>query len=163
MTQQPFAASQDADHVRLLSIFYYVYGGITALMSLIPIVHVAMGIAIVSGAIPMPSGPSAPPPPVFAGFHAFGWLFIAIGGTIIIIGETMAALALFTARFLSQRHHHTFCIVVAAINCLHMPLGTALGVFSLIVLSRPSVKLMFNPGGSVGAGQMPVGYSYGPG
>jgi hypothetical protein len=37
-----------------------------------------------------------------------------------------------------------FCLVVAGVSCLFMPFGTILGVLSLIVLNRPSVKLLFS-------------------
>ena len=33
--------------------------------------------------------------------------------------------------------------MVAGLNCLHMPLGTLLGVFTFIVLARPSVQALF--------------------
>jgi hypothetical protein len=33
---------------------------------------------------------------------------------------------------------------LAAISCLEMPYGTALGVFTLMVLSRPSVQRLFS-------------------
>jgi len=42
-----------------------------------------------------------------------------------------------------------FCLIVAGIICIFMPLGTILGVFTIIVLVRPSVKAMFE-------GQAPV-------
>jgi len=36
-------------------------------------------------------------------------------------------------------------MVIAAIGCLEFPYGTALGVFSFIVLGRDSVIQLFNP------------------
>jgi hypothetical protein len=49
-------------------------------------------------------------------------------------------------RSLAARKRYTFCIIVAAISCTFFPLGTALGVFTILVLSRPSVKALFeNP------------------
>jgi len=33
---------------------------------------------------------------------------------------------------------------MAAIACINMPFGTALGVFTLIVLARPTVKALFS-------------------
>jgi len=33
--------------------------------------------------------------------------------------------------------------VMAAIECIFMPFGTVLGVFTIVVLARPSVKEMF--------------------
>lgn len=46
-------------------------------------------------------------------------------------------------RFLSRRRHHVFCLVIAGIECLVMPFGTVLGVFTIIVLTKESVREMF--------------------
>jgi hypothetical protein len=132
--------AQDAEQLRLLSIFQFVYAGLMGLVALIPIIHVSLGVAIVSGALPMgPSGGSAggPPPAVM------GWFFIVIGGAIILFGFLTAALNALGALFLRRHTHRTFCMVVAAVDCLNMPLGTALGVFTLIVLGRPGVRAEF--------------------
>jgi len=49
-----------------------------------------------------------------------------------------------TGRNLSNRQSYTFCFVVACISCLLMPLGTILGVFTIVTLSRESVKAIFS-------------------
>jgi hypothetical protein len=143
MAQQPVAPQPNLEHLRLLSIFHYVMGGMTGLMSLIPLVHVSMGIAIVAGGFG-PSGGSSggAPPPAF-----MGWFFIGIGATIIILGETLAICTLLAGRYLSTKQAWMFCIIVAALNCLHMPLGTTLGIFTIIVLIRPEVKQLFEGNG----------------
>jgi len=57
-----------------------------------------------------------------------------------------AALVITTARFLARRRHYLFCLVMAAIECAYMPFGTVLGVFTIIVLMRDSVKQLFSAG-----------------
>ncbi len=37
-----------------------------------------------------------------------------------------------------------FCLVMACVACLFMPFGTVLGVFTIIVLARPSVQTLFS-------------------
>jgi hypothetical protein len=130
--------SQDEEHLRLLRIFHYVYAGVTAVFALFPIVHVAMGIAIVTGAMPASSGPGGPPP------EFLGWLFVGLGGIIILMGATIALASFFAGRMIGERRGRLFCMVLAGFNCLNMPFGTALGVFTLVVLSRPSVKQAFD-------------------
>lgn len=131
---------QDLEHLRLLKILTYVYAGITAVFSLIPLIHLGMGVAIVSGALPMgPASPGGGPGP-----ELMGWLFIAIGGAIIVIGESLAIACLFAARSLGEHRRRVYCMVVAAFECINMPLGTILGVFTLVVLARPSVKALFD-------------------
>lgn len=134
---------EDAEHLKLLSIFQYVMAGMTALAGCIPILHVVIGIVMVSGTLP--SSPSSPPPPA-----AFGWLFIGMGGMVILLAWTMAVLQFLTARWLGARRRRMFCFVMACIQCAGFPVGTALGVFTILVLQRPTVRTLFDapdPGG----------------
>ena len=69
---------------------------------------------------------------------------MVIGAVGILAGLTLAVLTVAAGRRLAKYRSHTYCLVVAALLCLFMPLGTALGVFTLIVLMRPSVKQLFS-------------------
>ena len=129
--------TQDQQHLDLLGIFHYVVAGLGALFSLIPVVHLAMGLAMVTGHFP--HKPDEPDPAMF------GWIFVAVGGAFILFGLTFSALLAYAGRCLRQRRRHTFCLVMAAISCAFMPFGTVLGVFTLIVLTRASVKPLFAP------------------
>ena len=133
---------QDAEHLKLLSVFHYVLAGLTALAGCLPIIHVVLGIVMVSGALPR--SPGSPPPPA-----AFGWLFIGMGGLVILLAWTMAVLLFLTARWIAARQRRTFCFVMACIECAGFPVGTALGVFTILVLQRPTVRALFDapPGG----------------
>jgi hypothetical protein len=96
-----------------------------------------LGIAIVSGVLPPDERSPNPMPP------AAGWVFIAIGGVLVLLGWTIAALVVVAGRKLARQRGYTYCLVVAALECLAMPLGTILGVFTIIVLMRPSVNALF--------------------
>lgn len=125
---------KNAEHLRLLSIFHYVYAGITALFSCFPLIYVGMGVAIFTGAF-KDSGDS---PPGFV-----GGLFALFGLVGFVFVLAMAGLAAYAGKCLSERKRYTYCIVVAAISCLSVPFGTALGVFTIVVLQRPGVRAMF--------------------
>jgi hypothetical protein len=61
----------------------------------------------------------------------------------VVMGAMLAAIAtanFMSARFIKKRKHKTFSLVVAGFNCIQIPLGTVLGVFTIIVLMRPSVQ-----------------------
>lgn len=137
----PALSLEDASHLRLLSIFHYVVAGLTALFSLFPLIHVGIGIATLMGAMPMESngGPASP-----AETRLFGWMFIGIGSFVILCGLTLAGFMAYAGRCLARQRRHTLCLVVAALSCMCMPLGTVLGVFTLIVLLRPAVKAAFD-------------------
>lgn len=127
------ATNDDLQHLQLLSIFHYIVAGLAALFSLIPIVHFGLGIAMVTGRI----DGSEPPPPFV------GWFLIVIAAGIILLGMSFAVCIALTGRFLAQRAHYVFCFVMAAIECIFTPFGTVLGVFTILVLARPSVKELF--------------------
>ena len=76
----------------------------------------------------------------------FGGIFVGIGLVLVLIFSTLSFLIFKVGRNLSRYQSHTFCMVVAGIICLWIPLGTILGIFTLIVLSRDSVKAIFNGG-----------------
>ena len=127
---------KDLQYLNWLRIGYIVHGVIVMLFSLLPIVHISIGVAMLSGAFDSEKNP----PPEF-----MGWFFVVGGLTIMISGMTLGMLSFVVARYLRLHVKHTFCFVVACITCVFQPLGTILGVFSIIVLIRESVKQLFNP------------------
>lgn len=129
--------NQDGEHLRLLSIFHYVTGGLMALLACVPIIHVVLG-AIFMLSPSTFAGRNGQGPPTW-----FGLVFMVLGGVFVLIGWALAALVLYAGRCLSRRKRHTFCLVVAGMSCLFFPVGTALGVFTILVLMRPSVKELF--------------------
>ncbi|MFO0869463.1 MAG: hypothetical protein U0935_11075 [Pirellulales bacterium] len=130
---------EDHDHLRILSILNYVWGVLNLGGVLFPLIYVAMGLfmALNPEAFHNGQGASEPPPPWL------GWIFVGIGGTLSVLFGLLTCACLANGRFLARRKHYMFCFVVACLQCLQMPIGTALGAFTLIVLSRQTVKLGF--------------------
>ena len=140
MSESP-QPSQDAQHLQLLAIFHYVCAGIIALFACFPIIHLFMGLAMVFSPRTFTPPNSGPQPP----FEVVGWIFIFFAGAFMLFGWTFAALVAWAGRCLSRRVRYTFCLVMGAIVCVFMPFGTVLGVFTVIVLMRPTVKPLFAP------------------
>lgn len=128
--------STDAQHLKLLSIFHYVVAGLTALCACIPMIHLAVGLFMVLG--PRHFGPPGNEPPMFVGLF-----FIIIASVLILGGWALATLIFLTGRFIARRKYYMFCFVVACVECVFMPFGTVLGAFTIIVLTRQSVKDQF--------------------
>ena len=72
-----------------------------------------------------------------------GEIFVIMGGTIMVLGWVYAGCVIYAGRCLAKRKRYLYCLVMAGICCLFFPFGTALGVFAIIVLIRPSVKELF--------------------
>ena len=124
----------------MLAIGHYVLGGLTAVFSCIPLIHITIGILMINGKFP--DGRAN----LSSDERMIGWIFIAFGGLIILLGWSLAVLKILTGRWLSARKNRTFCFVVACIECAGVPLGTILGVFTITVLNRPSVRALFVEG-----------------
>lgn len=139
MNEQTTAASettaQELEHLRMLSIFHYIVGGITALFSLIPVIHLVIGLAMVTGRLEG-TDPEA---------RFFGWVFVVFAAVFIACGLTLSGFIVYAGRCLRERRRHMLCMVVAALSCMMMPFGTILGVFTLVTITKPSVKALFSP------------------
>ena len=130
----------DEEHLKLLSIGYYVSAGITAFFSMFGLVYAVLGavMGVVFSQAAKNSNQSPPPP-------FLGWIFGIAGSVIFLLLITVAVLKFLTARCIQRRRSRVFCMVVAAISCLEFPYGTVLGLFTFLALGRNSVKGWFEP------------------
>ncbi len=128
----------DEEQLRLLTLFYYISAGITALFACFPFIHLIMGIImiVISCCCKVENG-DAP-------LAVIGLVFIGFALVFILAGWTIAVLKFLVARSIRNRRNYTFCLVVAGISCLSIPYGTILGVMTFIVLLKGSVKTMFS-------------------
>lgn len=143
-TSTPYAppmVNRDLEHLKVLSICWYVISGLNLMGGCLATLYIAMGALLMNvppGPVTTrPGQPPGPPP------EAVGWVVMGLGGCLMLFALGVAALSFFTARGLSRQQGRMFCMIVAGITCLSVPLGTVLGVFTLLVLSRPSVTQMF--------------------
>ncbi|MFO8006127.1 MAG: hypothetical protein R6V05_00160 [Candidatus Brocadiia bacterium] len=128
--------NRDAEHLRLLSVFHYVGAAMAGLFGCFPLLHLALGVLVLTGAF---DGSGDAPP------RAVGLIFVVFALVFMAMAWGLAVLLILNGRFLARRRHHTFCVVVAGLTCLFVPFGTVLGVFTIVVLMRPSVQEMFRP------------------
>jgi len=130
--------NQDTEHLRLLSIFHYIVAGLAALFSLFPLLYTTIGAVFIFAArhgTPKP-GDELPP-------ELLGWIFVGVGSFLFLLGIAMAICILIAGRCLSRHRFYSFVLVMACVECLFIPFGTILGVFTIIALSRESVKALF--------------------
>ena len=126
--------TQDEQYLDLLSVFHYVLAGLTALFSCMTLFHVGIGIAMLCGAF---ETEDAPP-------RLFALMFILFPSVFLVLGWTLAGFMIAAGRKLKRRTSHMFCMAVAACECVLMPLGTVLGIFTIIVLTKEPVKELFS-------------------
>ncbi|NWK55228.1 hypothetical protein HW115_06375 [Verrucomicrobiaceae bacterium N1E253] len=129
---------KDDEHLRLLAVFHYVYAGLTAAGLIFLVIHflvmksVMMTVQEVDVAT-TGSTPAGPSPTALMG--VFVWFYLLFG--LLMLAMTLANA--YSGVCLRKKSRRTFSLVIAGVNCLNMPLGTVLGIFTIMVLVRDSV------------------------
>ena len=129
----------DANHLNLLAIFHFVGAGLSLIGIAFLLAHYTFMHAIFTNPEiwkdqkqPMPM----PPEQIFA---MMKWFYLA--GAVWFVSS--GVLNLISGLCLRARKGRTFSLVVSGLNCLHLPLGTVLGVFTIVVLIRDSVRELY--------------------
>jgi hypothetical protein len=128
----------DEEHLKLLSIGYYVSAGITAAFSLLGLLYSVMGMFLLIAARSSSLRGPGEPPPAFMGVFLMG-----IGLAMFVLMIIGAILKFLAGSRIKKRQSRVLCMLVAGISCIEIPYGTLLGVFTFMVLGRNSVRILF--------------------
>lgn len=128
----------DREHLKVLAICYYVFGGLGALGTLFLGAYAALFGVLMRHVIDdaQRRGQQAPP-------EGFIEIFSVVLAVLAAFALVATVLNFVTARSLQTRRRRVLCLITAGINCLQVPLGTVLGIFTFLVLGRRSVKAAF--------------------
>lgn len=139
VTESERQAIIDDEHLRLLPVFYWVLGAMDIFIAMYGLIYVGMGVLISSASFPTSSTASGPPPAFIS------WFFVAIGLAFMLGFGVVATLKILAGSWLRKRKHRPACLVIAGLACVSIPFGTIVGVFTFLVLLRPSVAALFAP------------------
>lgn len=145
----------DLEQLRLLAMLWFVYGGLAGLICV-------MGLAMVVGGLAMETlgtAAMATQAPLggdwqgnLVGMGCGGTFLLLVGSFFALFGAAVAALRLLTGFALLHHRHRVFCLVVAAVSLLAVPLGAVIGIATLIVILQPWAEELFADGGGSGGG-----------
>lgn len=129
---------RDLEHLRILAIFHFVSAGLALLGLCFVAVHFMLFRAILMDPAMFANAKGGPPPKEFFEFFKIFYVIAAVWFVLSGLGNLLSAI------YLRQRRNRTLSMVVAGFNCLYMPLGTVLGVFTFVVLGRDSVIELYD-------------------
>ena len=135
-------SQQDRDYLLGLTLFHYVMSGFGVLSAIAACFYVAVATNVPAHG--MPPGFASPARGAVGSFVAFYAVAIACD-------VALAVAMLVAGRCLSRRRGYRFCFGVACAECLFVGFGTLLGVITIIVLRRPSVRRLFGVADGAGA------------
>jgi hypothetical protein len=127
------------DHLNLLSVFYFVIGGLSLLGAFILLIYIIV-IRVIFSNHQIQSSIQSEAPVVETVFGVISIVLIILFFFVLTVG-ILQILAGFRIR---QKRNRTFVLVMGVLALPSFPFGTALGVFTIIVLSRPVVHEMFH-------------------
>ena len=137
--QPPPIPSQDTEHLRILAICHYVMAG----LAVFGLAFLALHYSIMRMVFMNPKFMEKPAndipftPAEFIGIFQWFYLFMAVW---LVVGGMLTFIA---GRFIHRRVNRTFSLVIAGLNCLHFPFGTALGICTFIVLTKDSMRRQY--------------------
>lgn len=137
----PPVPNPDADHLRVLAICHYITASLTLLMSGFIPLHYALMKMIFSSPETMKTKPGQPAMPFNPAefFAIFQWFYV-IAAVFMVAAVVLTAMS---GRYIQRRVNRLFSLIAAGFLCMFFPFGTALGVFTFIVLTRDSVRRLY--------------------
>ncbi|MFI5356073.1 MAG: VOC family protein [Opitutales bacterium] len=128
----------DAQHLNLLAVFHFVIAGLAVLGLGFLFLHYSLMHHFFDNPAIWKNAKGGPPPAEF--FALFKWFYVLFGGMFVVSG----LLNLLSGLFIRRRRFRLFSMIVGGLDCLQMPFGTVLWVFTLIVLARDSVQEVYS-------------------
>ena len=140
----PYASRSSGDDggaLNILSTCWYVFAVLVLLPSCIGGIYMAFG--LIFGGLGAAAGASGGDAGGGLAFGALGMIPCCFGGALASVFIVLSFLSYRTGRNLAARRNHTLCFVTGLVVCLIFPLGTILGVFTLVTINKPEVKILF--------------------
>ena len=130
---------RDREHLKLLCIFHFIFGGLALLGIGFLFVHYFIMHTVFSNPDLWRAQKEAIAPPK-AFLDAFVWFYRFMGVILLVV----LVLNMLSGLFLWRKRHRLFSVIIGGMDCLQIPFGTALGVFTIMVLSRESVRELYS-------------------
>ena len=126
----------DNEHLKLLTLFHYISGGLTLAFSLFIGGYFFLVYFLIAS-----SGLHAENSPAMNDTmpEAFLTIMLTIMIIVFILALSFGVVQLVSGRLIGLRKKRLFSFAVAIVNLISIPYGTILGVLTIIVLERQSV------------------------
>jgi ABC-type phosphate transport system permease subunit len=142
---------KDLEHLKLLGIFHYIWGALSLLGGIF-----IGGYFLVIGVILMNNPPTSTSSEDSGTASMAGGILIGVGVVLFLVVVVYGILTLMAGgKYRKHQGGYWFCFILAIVTLVigGIP-GIVLGIFSLIVLSRDSVKTLFRGQSLPGTGSM---------
>lgn len=131
---------RDQDHLQLLAVFHFIVAGFAVAGIGFLLLHDAFMNAIFANPAMWKDQPNGSPAEFFrAIIGVFKWCYVVM----TVFGVAIGTANVMSGIWLRKQKNRMFSLVVSGLNCLQVPFGTVLGVFTIIVLMHDSVHAQY--------------------
>lgn len=136
--------NDDVRYLNLIAVFHIIVGFVAGIFSCLPLINLSMGLSMLSDIPKMIVQDVA-----FSPLAVVPIMFTLLPILIVVIGWMFAIAVSLNGYYIKNRLWHTYCLVVGGVETIFMPFGTILGVFTIILLTKPNIKKLFDQDGEV--------------
>ena len=122
-------------NLHTLVVLHYVYGAFVCLTGTALLVLVVLGSAMHGGSF-LEDGTDPPP-------HWVGAFLQGLGMILFVFVEAIGVMNIISAGLIAKRKGRTFTYVTAALNCLNIPFGLGLAIFTFIAMGDKEVRMEY--------------------
>lgn len=140
MTREEKQTVVDAEHLRLLALCHYIFGGLGVAFSLLGVLWTVVMATMFSSFPPTPEGIGEEAARQFRTMPA---IMMVIFGAMAACGIVYGVLQIVAGRCLARRRARLFTLIVALPGLVFLPYGTMLSAFTFVVLERASVEKLY--------------------
>ena len=145
-TLPPPVPNNDREHLKLIEIFHYVIAGLNGVgLGFLFLHYMILHTVFTNPQVleqmrsqQVQQGQQMPFDPAQF-FGLFVWIYVFLGALLVVLTVLNVASGLCIRR----RSARMFSLVVAGVNCVCFPFGTALGIFTFILLLRSTVAALY--------------------
>ena len=130
---------EDIRYLNLLAIFHLIVAGIVGLLACLPLIELFISVPMLKD-VPYALSQNE----FFSQTTLAPLIFILIPSGITVVGWMFAIAIALNGYYLKNRKWLDYCMVVSGMETIFMPFGTILGVFAMILLTKPNIKNLFD-------------------
>ncbi len=130
---------EDIRYLNLLAVFQMIVAGIVGLLSCLPLINLFIGVPMLE-AVPYALSQGE----FFSQSILVPLMFILLPSGMSVIGWMLAVAIALNGYYLKNHKWLNYCMIVSGIETIFMPFGTVLGVFTIILLTKPNIKNLFD-------------------
>lgn len=124
---------EQKNNLELISTFHYVWGGLKLFAALFVLIYVILGAGMLVGGTQTGE----------VELMMTGGIFLVVGlfGTLIVVA--LGIMSILCGKYLREHRNRMFCLVMSGLACANAPLGTILGIFTILEIEKPEIKKEF--------------------